>query len=133
MRKYLLQDLIDEPVEKPEVVIWFFRWCWLALIVNLILCAWFFKDGYFPSESILEIYSDPTASFYVFNKTTGWVLLIFSGLYVAPLVLKSRPITYLIGWVIFALLLLNIPIGTFISIVFIKYWRKPETREYFVS
>lgn len=133
MREDFIQKLVNEPLERPRVIVWFFRWCWLALLVNFLACAWSLKDGYFPSESILEKYPDPTLPYYVYNKVMGWAFLIFSILFAAPLALKSRPITYLIGWGMFALLLLNVPMGTMIAIAFITYWRKPETREYFLS
>lgn len=45
-------------------------------IILALFAIWFIKDGWFPTEAILEKHPDPSDSYYLFNKSSGIISVI---------------------------------------------------------
>ena len=134
MREKYIQELLDQEIEKPTVVKWFNVWCWIQVVCGGIVMVWAFKDAFCPSELVIQRHPRESHSmFYTFNAMLGFVMVVYVALHAYPVLRKPRPSSYLVGVIIFVLLLLQLPVGTLIGLAFLHHWRSMETKEYYCS
>ncbi len=119
-------------MKRPQVHVWAFVFFSAGVIPLILICAWAIRDGWFPTERILEKHPDPSDNFYAFNY---WLAIITGGL--IPLMLtpiwimafaKRRPWAWTTTLIFIALGIMGNPVCFIPLLVF---WVKDDNKAYY--
>jgi hypothetical protein len=120
--------------KRPTVNIWFIAYGWFLVAYLLLFAAWCIRDGWVPSQAVLELHPETTDGFCMFNRVLSLVMIMMTAGAAIPVVLvqirKRARWVWIVGIVYLSLSLgICLPLG----IPVLVFWVLDPNREYYCS